>query len=191
MWKKLFERIFSVRQEKQSQTEKSRSSQDKMETREANTGTILCLWEFNSSSPCKQKEEVALCDWLAWTSCLWLYIQKQNQGLWTSHDSVSPREPLTRCVWPCTHCLRIQDATMLGSSCSRHKSDKCVLVMDWNTVTIISVISLMGRSTGNRTNDFNLFDLLLFISGKKKCVLSFFFSSNRFCSDTWDDEVHF
>lgn len=49
----------------------------------------------------KQKEEAALCDRLAVTSCLWLWIQKQNQGLQTSHDSISVR---AHCVWLSAQC---------------------------------------------------------------------------------------
>lgn len=65
----------------------SQIKSDMMDAAAANTGAIF--GSLNHSS--KQKKEVALCDWLAVTSCLWLYIQKQNQGLWTSHDSVSLR----------------------------------------------------------------------------------------------------
>lgn len=52
-------------------------------------------------TPNKQKKEAALCDRLAVTSCLWLWIQKQNQGLQTSHDSISLR---AHCVWLSVQC---------------------------------------------------------------------------------------
>lgn len=55
--------------EGKQEEEKSRSNCSKMDAGAANTGTTLSLgvW-FNP--PSKQKEEVALCDWLAGTSCL-------------------------------------------------------------------------------------------------------------------------
>lgn len=50
-----------------------------------------------------------------------------------------------------TLCLRSQGSTILGSSCSRNKSDKCMSIIAHTTVNI-SVISLMGSSRGNCPN---------------------------------------
>lgn len=50
-------------------TRKRQSNGGKMNSGAANIGTTLSMGvKFNP--PCKQKEEVALCDWLAGTSCL-------------------------------------------------------------------------------------------------------------------------
>lgn len=67
-------------------------NEQKMDSGAANHCATLSLGAQIKPS-CKQKKEAAFCDRLAVTSCLWLYVQKQNQGLWTSHDSVSPGRP--------------------------------------------------------------------------------------------------
>lgn len=67
-------------------------NEQKMDSGAANHCAALSLGAQIKPS-CKQKKEAAFCDRLAVTSCLWLYVQKQNQGLWTSHDSVSPGRP--------------------------------------------------------------------------------------------------
>lgn len=71
---------------------KSLWNEQKMDSGAANHCAALSLGAQIKPS-CKQKKEAAFCDRLAVTSCLWLCVQKQNQGLWTSHDSVSPGRP--------------------------------------------------------------------------------------------------
>lgn len=83
---------------------------------------LVQLGDFASPPPrCKQREEVALWDWFAVTSCLWFCVQKEIQGLRTSHSS--PLEAgEQRCVWPCTHCAAVADAPQYWEAAANRNS---------------------------------------------------------------------
>jgi len=118
----------------------------------ANIGTTLSLGvQFNLVN--KRRK------WLCVTCLLGLpvcdYMSKNRTRVYGPpttllHSDRRTTDPLRLAVR--TLCSRSQGATILGSSCGGHKSDKYMLVMACNTPAIISVISLMGGSTGSSPN---------------------------------------